>query len=200
MRRIVCGVLFAVFGTCQVARAAAISVAGTDCGTDQLLGLSFIVPVTGTNLPLGTNACPAGNLGVGAIVGDNGFGTPLYGTSITSIEFNVTDPGQLQGLQIIDGSLLGIGEGGITFTPTGFILSGSPGIQITCGIIGADIDQIFPCTPKDALITFRGFEPGTEVTVSAVNGIPEPASLTLLLLGAGGAALHRRRVHSKTRI
>jgi PEP-CTERM motif len=200
MRRILPGLFLAVLGTCQVASAAAISVAGTDCGTDQLLGLSFIVPITGTNIPTGT-ACPENNLGVGSIVGDNGSGGtgPLYGSPITSIEFTLSDLSQLEGLEVLAGSALGTGEGGITFTRTGFILSGGAGISIFCGpLTGADLDGSF-CSPIDAVILFRGFEPGTEFTVSAVNGItvPEPASLALLAMGAGAAAIRRRRARSR---
>ena len=202
MRRILPGLFLAVLGTCQLASAASISVAGTDCGTDQLLGLTFIVPITGTNIPTGT-ACPENNLGVGSIVGDNGSGGtgPLYGSPITSIEFRLTDLAQLDGLEVLPGSALGTGEGGITFTKTGFILSGGAGINIFCGpLIDGDVGGL-GCSPIDAVILFRGFDPGTEFTVSAVNGIavPEPASLALLLTGAGAAAIRRRRARFRLR-
>ncbi|HYT76608.1 MAG TPA: PEP-CTERM sorting domain-containing protein [Vicinamibacterales bacterium] len=187
MRRIFQGLLLVLFGTCHLASAAAISVAGADCGTDQLLGLTFTVPTAGTA------ACP--DVAIGGIVGTDG--SPLYGLAITSVEFTISDLSQLDGLFVLEGSALGTGEGGLTFTPTGFILSGSPGIVIGCVIV-ADGGGI-SCSPKDAVITLRGFTSGTQFTVTGVNGItvPEPATMTLLLMGAGAAAFRRRRIRAK---
>jgi len=197
IRRVVLAAVF-LAAACRVASAAAISVAGADCGTDPLLGLTFTT-ATGTNLPLvvnGSVACPAGGLGLGAIVGEPGSGNsgPLYGPAITSIEFDVSDPAQLGNLEILRGSLLDH----ITLTSTGFLLTGDPGIQIGCGF-PTDIEGggSVVCSPTDALITFSGFEANTTFTVAAVNGIPaavpEPATLTLLATGLAAVAIRRRR-------
>jgi PEP-CTERM motif len=183
MRRIFQGLLLTLFGTCHLASAAGISVAGADCGSDPLLGLTFTVPTTGTT------ACPG--VAIGGIVGPDG--SPLYGTSITSIQFTISDLSQLVGLTVLDSSALG----SLSFTPTGFILSGGVGI-LACAepFIGLDA-VVQPCF-ADAVIRLEDFT-GTQFTVTGVNGVtvPEPATMTLLLMGTGAAAFRRRRVRAK---
>jgi hypothetical protein len=198
MRRVVLALIVVLAGSCRLASAAAISVAGADCGTNPLLGLTFTT-LTGTNLPLVLNsagvACPSDGIGLGAIIGEPGSGDsgPLYGLAITSIEFAISDPSQLDGLEILKGSALDH----FTLTRTGFILTGDPGLTIGCSFdfdvaVGSSL-----CAPRDALISFSGFEANTTFTVAAVNGItapvPEPASLTLLATGVAAAAIRRRR-------
>jgi hypothetical protein len=196
MRRIVLAVIVLLAAGCRLASAAAISVAGADCGTDPLLGLSFKT-LTGTNLPLTGSgaACPADGMGLGAIIGEPGSGEsgPLYGPAITSIEFDISNPLELRkaGLDILEGSELTH----VSWTNTGFILTGDPGITIGCTSLDIEIGRF--CSPSDALITFSGFAPNTTFTVAAVNGIPapvpEPATLSLLAVGAAAAAAIRRR-------
>jgi hypothetical protein len=202
MRRVALAVIVLVAASCRLASAAAISVAGADCGTDPLLGLTFTT-ATGTNLPLVLNgsgvACPSGGIGLGAIIGEPGSGDagPLYGLAITSIEFEVSDPAQLDGLEILKGSALDH----LTLTRTGFVLTGDPGIEIGCTILFDVEGAPIVCSPKDALITFSGFEPDTTFSVAAVNGIaavPEPASLTLLGIGTAAAAAIRRRRQTRS--
>jgi hypothetical protein len=196
MRRIAFALVVVLAVSSRLAAAAAISVAGADCGTDPLLGLTFTT-ATGTNLPLVVNgsgvACPSGGIGLGAIVGESGSGqsAPLYGVDITSIQFEVSDPSQLANLEILRGSALDQ----LTLTTSGFLLTGNVGIQIFCNIF--DVEGLpGTCSPVDALITFSGFEPGTTFTVSAVNGIPavpEPATLSLFGTGLAAALVRRRR-------
>ena len=198
MRRVIFGLFLAVIASSRFASAAAISVAGADCGTDPLLGLSFTT-TTGTNLPLIFNpttgvACPANNIGLGAIVGNTNSGPGgLYGPAVTSIAIDISNPEQLDGhLGVLEGSSLDL----VTFTSTGFILTGTPGIEIGCGsLTRSELSDSIVCSPRDALITFTGFAPGTTFSVSAVNDIsavPEPATLTLLASGLAAAAVRRR--------
>lgn len=203
MRRVLFALL-ALAASSRMASAAAISVAGADCGTPPLLGLTFSAGLLGTNISTSGVACPADNVGLGAILGPGNSGgqTGLYGPSITSLTIDISNPQQLgtqPSLDILRGSELRT----VTFTPTGFILSDKTGIQIGCTFPvlteGNGGDAV--CSPRDALITFSGFAPDTLFTVSAVNDIPavpEPATLTLLGSGLAAAAL-RRRVRGRLR-
>jgi hypothetical protein len=192
MRRVVIGLCVTLLLTCRLAQAAAISVAGADCGTDPLLGLTFTAPLSGSSGALDGAGCPTGGFGLGSIV--DGSGAGLYGPVVNSIQFSISDPGQVlsSGLSVF--GAIGTDPGGVEFTETGFRLSGGPGIYATCTFIGG---RTFdgPCGYKDALITFSGFEAGTQFTVVAVNGIstvPEPGTLGLLLTGLGGTVASRR--------
>lgn len=193
MRRIAFALLFAVVATARFASAAAISVAGADCGSDPLLGLTFTT-VTGTNLPLVLNssgvACPEGNLGVGAIV-NTSDSAPLYGPTITSLDLMITNPDfAITDLEMLKGSVF------TDITPIGddtFRFSGGAGIPITCfsRLPGADV-ELAECSPMDALITFEGFPEDTTFAVTAVNPVPEPATGALLLSGISAALVRRR--------
>ena len=72
MRRVLFVLVLAVVSSVRFASAAAISVAGADCGTNPLLGLTFST-ATGTNLPLIVSssgvACPEGNVTVTDVAG-----------------------------------------------------------------------------------------------------------------------------------
>jgi len=197
MRRVVLfAMVFAVVASARLATAAAISVAGAECGSDPLLGLSFTT-TTGTNLPLLVNAsgvaCPENNIGIGAIVNDSGS-APLYGTTITSLDLMIAADVPLSSLETLRGSVF------TDITPLGndlFRLSGGPGIQITCLLGPPTTDTRLPiCSPKDALITFSGFPENTTFTVTAVNPVPEPASTALMVAGVS-AMLVRRRARSR---
>lgn len=181
MRRIVVALLFAVVAGARFAGAAAISVAGAECGTPPLLGLTLTVPSSGSNL--GT-ACPENS--VGEIFGNTGSGDvgPLYGSPVQTIDFSISDLSELDGLTIISGSAFDT----IVPTPTGFQLTGP-------GLLACAVTQSTSCF-TDAVVTFRGFTPGTALTVTAVNGItavPEPATAVLVLGGLGAAAVRRKR-------
>ncbi len=194
MRRVVFGLCVTLFLTCRLAQAASISLAGADCGTDPLLGLTFTT-LTGTSAALNSAGCPTGGFGLGSIV--NGSGGSLYGPVVNSIEFSISDRAQFTDnpLTVLYTSAIGAGEGGLlVYTETGFRLSGGPGIFAPCTFVGVTYDG--PCGYRDALITFSGFAAGTEFTVVAVNGIsavPEPGTLGLLLTGVGAAIVSRRR-------
>jgi hypothetical protein len=191
MRRVVFGLCVTLFLTCRLAQAAAISVAGADCGTDPLLGLTFTT-LTGSSGALDSAGCPTLGFGLGSIAGSEGS---LYGPVVNSIEFRISDPGQVlaSGLTVSGGAIGSGPTGVIEYTETGFRLSGGFGIYAPCTFIGGTSDG--PCGFKDALITFSGFEAGTVFTVAAVNGIaavPEPGTLGLLLAGLGAAVAGRR--------
>ncbi|HTL44425.1 MAG TPA: PEP-CTERM sorting domain-containing protein [Vicinamibacterales bacterium] len=184
MRRIVLALLVAVVGSARFASGAAISVAGAECGTGDLLGLQFTT-LTGSNVT--SNACPDNNLGVGRIVDSTGS-TPLYGSSITSIDLAISSV-PTDGIDILQGSAFS------DILPLGnnvFRLFGGTGIQITCGSPISTADFIV-CSPKDAVITFSGFAPNTAFDVTAVNPVPEPATSALLLSGLGAALVRRVR-------
>jgi hypothetical protein len=197
MRRIALALFAAVICSARLASGAAISLAGADCGTPELLGLSFNADVFGASASFtSSTACPG--VAIGSILGPTG--SPLYGgAGITSVEFAISDPSQLDGgLTILPGSQLST----VTFTPTGFILSGGP--IGTCGFFTptADATGIHPCA--DVAIRFEGFDPGTSFTVTSVNDqavstVPEPATLSLLLAG-GAAARWRLRRTSRRRV
>jgi hypothetical protein len=178
------------------ASAATISVAGNDCGTPHLLGLTFVT-TTGTNIGTGTPGCP--EVGIGAIIdppppGGGGGGGILYGLNITSIGFQIIDPnGQLPAVQVDQGSALGAGLT-IPDPGAGFLLTDPKGISIVCGPL--DVDAAPVCGPHDVVIFFSGFNPGTEFRITSVNGltaVPEPATLSLFAGGLALAALRRRR-------
>ena len=184
MRRVVVALLFAVVASARFASAAAISVAGAECGSPPLLGLQILVPASGTNL--GT-ACP--DQSFGAIIGNTGSGNtgPLYGSPVQTIDFSISDPSQIAGLTIISGSAFDK----IVPTLNGFQLQGGTGILACAPTPIAEINCF-----TDAVVTFRGFTPGTVLTVTAVNGItpvPEPATGALLLAGLSGAVIRRVR-------
>jgi hypothetical protein len=191
MRRIVFAVLIAVVGSARFASAAAISVAGAECGTPPLLGLSFTAGSTGTNLTLidtstGSVACPTtdlGSFGFGAIV-DEDTDTPLYGPNITSLDVMITGLTSDTTLEILNGFAFD------TIDSLGnnlYRLSGGTGIHIQCSTI-----RVF-CAPDDALILFDGFRDGASFMVTAVNPVPEPATGALILTGLSAALVRRRR-------
>jgi hypothetical protein len=182
MRRVVLALVAAVLASARFASGAAISVAGADCGSPPLLGLTMIVPDTGTNIT-GT-ACPDGSFG--AIFGNTGDGSgPLYGSPVQTIDFSFSgDLSQLGTLEVIPGSAFDT----IEPTETGFRLSGS-GIPACLSISLADVSCF-----TDAVVTFRGFPGGTTLAVTGVNGIsvPEPATGALILSGVGAVVMRRR--------
>jgi hypothetical protein len=191
MRRIAILLLLPLLLVSRSAYAARISLAGADCGTDPLLGLSFTVntPAGGVQ---GTVACP--EVAIGAIVDPTGF-TPLYGSSITSVGFSITNPEQINSdnpLVVDDGSSIGANT---TFESAegGFLLTGGS-VDINCGS-SFTYDTAPPCSPRDLTIFIEGFEQGTTFRVTSVNGIsvPEPATMSLLLAGLAAGALRRRR-------
>jgi len=192
MRRIVFALLIAVVGSARFASAAAISVAGAECGTPPLLGLSFTAGSTGSNLTLidtntGTVACPTntdlGSLGFGAIVDDK-TATTLYGPDITSVDLKITGLTPNTTIDLLNGFAFDTIEflGNDTYR-----LSGGTGIHIQCSEL-----RVF-CAPKDALILFDEFPEGTSFEVTAVNPVPEPATGALILTGLSAALVRRRR-------
>jgi hypothetical protein len=185
MRRIVVALVTAVLASARFASGAAISVAGAECGSPPLLGLTVTVPASGTNIT--GSACPDGSFG--AIFGGTGTGDgALYGSPVQTVDFSFTgDVNQLlANFEFIPGSAFDT----VTQTRTGFRLSGT---------------GILACLPSpesdshcftDALVTFRDFPSGTSLQVTAVNGItavPEPATSALLVSGLGAALIRRRR-------
>lgn len=193
MRRVAFAVLFALVACARFASAAAISVAGADCGSDPLLGLTFTTQ-TGTNLPLVVNssgaACPTDNIGVGAIV-NTSDSAPLYGPTITSLDLTITNPDvAITNLEMLRGSAFA------DITAIGndtFRLSGGTGIQVTCvSQPGIDLRGSV-CSPRDALITFDAFPTNTTFSVTAVNPVPEPATGALMLIGLSGIVVLGRR-------
>ncbi len=187
MRRVVFALLVAVVGSARFASGAAISVAGAECGSPPLLGLTLTVPITGSNIT--GEACPDGSFG--AIFGNTGSGDsgPLYGSPVQTIDFSFTgDVSQLlANFEFLSGSAFDT----VVPTETGFRLSGG---------------GIFACIPTpavdlncftDAVVTFRGFPAGTSLQVTAVNGItapvPEPATAALILSGVSAALIRRGR-------
>jgi hypothetical protein len=174
----------------RTAEAASISIAGADCGTPPLLGLTFIVPLSGESTGV---ACPDSPI-LGSLV--NPDGTPAYGPEVTSVEFSISNPDQITDDNPLIVDLTSALGAGFTFSNVdrGFILAGKPGIVVGCPV--GDFD-VAPACVDDAVITFSGFEPGTTVVVEAVNGIaavPEPATLVLTL---GGLAVLRTRRRSR---
>src|SRR5215216_5997077 len=91
MRRLSILLLLPLLLVSRSAFAARISLAGSDCGTDPLLGLTFTATTVAGGVT-GTTACP--DVAIGAIVDPTGT-TPLYGTSITSVGFSITNPEQI---------------------------------------------------------------------------------------------------------
>ena len=176
MRRVVIALLFAVVASARFAGAAAISVAGAECGSPPLLGLEFSIDTTGST------SCPGA---FGSILDLSSGDTP-YGNPITSIDFTVTG-GSIGNLTVDPHSALPV----LTFTNFGFELSGGNGITAGCSR-----DPIFCIT--DVLITFpitEGLTSDTIFKVTAVNGVttvPEPATAALILSGLGAAFLRRR--------
>ncbi|HTI39679.1 MAG TPA: PEP-CTERM sorting domain-containing protein [Vicinamibacterales bacterium] len=188
MRRVAVALLFAMLATVRFAHAAAISVAGAECGSPPLLGLQIIVPATGSNL--GT-ACPDNSFG--SIFGDTGGGEtgPLYGSPLLTIDFTVSDLSALANLEILQGSAFDK----LVTTPTGFELQG--GGILACA---PSKDPATDCFP-DAVVTFSDFNPGTVLRVTAVNGVavPEPATTALILSGMTAAFVRRRARRRKVR-
>ena len=176
MRRVIVALLFAVVASARFASAAAISVAGAECGSPPLLGLTFTIGTTGTT------SCPGA---FGSILDVTTGDTP-YGNPITSIDFTVAG-GTIGNLTVDRNSALPV----LTFTNDGFQLSGGNGITAGCSR-----DPVF-CI-KDVLITVpitEGLTPETTFRVTAVNGIsavPEPATAALLLSGLSAALVRRR--------
>lgn len=183
MRRVMVAFLFSVVAGARLASAAAISVAGAECGSPPLLGLEFSITTTGST------SCPGA---FGSILDLSSDAMP-YGNPITSIDFTVTG-GSISNLTVDPHSALPV----LTPTGVGFQLSGDTGI--TAGCFGTT-DIL--CT-TDVLITFpntEGLTADTVFKVTAVNGIttvPEPATSALLLSGLG-AAFVRRRVGRRRR-
>jgi hypothetical protein len=199
MGRVALAFLFAVVASARFASAAAISVAGADCGSDPLLGLTF-VSATGSNLSslvLNTSGslCPSDNLGFGAIV-NTSDSAPLYGPSITSLDLMITNPDvSITDLTSLQGSAF------TEITPIGndtFRLSGGDGIQVSClsSVRTENFSQPV-CSPVDALITFDGFAKNTTFAVTAVNPVPEPATGALVLTGLGAVFLLGRRARRR---
>ena len=177
MRRVVLAILFAFAGSARLAHAAAISVAGAECGSRPLLGLEFSIDATGSD------SCPGA---FGAIVDTSG--APLYGDAITSIDFTVLN-GSVANLTADSTSALP----DFASTPTGFELSGSIGIPAGCLTV-RDAKTCY----TDVLITFpntEGLAGDTRLRVTAVNGVPvpEPGTAVLLLAGLGATAIRRAR-------
>lgn len=158
------------------ASAARIAISSQDCGTPDLLGLSFTI---GT-----LDACEAG------MVTDPGQTTPLYGDPITFVAFTTDFGGNLADVLEVDEELSDLPI--ITFSGSSFSLSGGS-IDLGCTDLPCDISEltirIFLDGTTDLL--------GTRFTVTQVNDVvPEPGALLLLssgLLAAAGRRLRRRR-------
>jgi len=180
MRRIVLALLVAVVGSARFASGAAISVAGAECGTDQLLGLPF--SATGN---AGTTLCP--DVAVGSVLDSSG--QPLYGNPITSIQFTLVS-GSVDTLTTDPNSELP----DLTRTGSTFLLSGRNGIQVGCLLTTGD----FQTCINDVVIRFTntiGLSDDAAFKVTAVNDsvVPEPATGALLLSGLGAALVRRVR-------
>jgi hypothetical protein len=179
MRRVVVALLFAVVASTRFASAAAISVAGAECGSDPLLGLTFTIATTGNT------SCPGA---FGSILDSSG--DPAYGDPITSIDFTIVN-GTLNPDDLTVGENSALPD--LTFTDSGFQLSGG---EIPVGCFFTTTDVGFCIT--DVLITFpntEGLTSDTIFKVTAVNGItavPEPATGALLLAGLSAAFVRRR--------
>ena len=186
----------------QAAEAARISFATKECGTPPLLEVEFTIDNLG--VPAEATACPDPFDPAFGVPGDlvDDEGTPLYGTTISSLDFAIFSSEDLDIADFGVGDFYGDDSIGFRFLFDAFdnggggiltILFTDP-IVIPCS--PGDTMRIV-CSPLDLLIFVDGDDGdplpvNTIFEVIAVNQVPEPGILALLGLGLTAAAFRRR--------
>lgn len=188
----------------QAAEAARISFATKECGTPPLLEVEFTIDALG--VPAEAEACPDPvdpAFGVPGDLVDDDDGTPLYGTTISSVDFTVLSSEDLDVADFGVGDFYGDDSLGFRFLFEPFDNGG--GGTLTILFTDPIVIPCFPgdttriaCLPLDLLIFVDGLDSnplpvGTTFVVSAVNRAPEPATLSLLGLALAAGAVRRRR-------